>query len=112
MPEGIVLYDIRLKDYPDDIEFRTLQVHTCLTCGSRTNKAINTGWPGTYLAPCCQNILKEWHKEVAKLKNRLKKINDNSERLPLVAEIERILNDNKDELSDDIKGDANWSLTW
>lgn len=109
----VKIFDLRKKDYPNDVEFRTLQVHTCLICGSRTNLAISTGFPGAYLSPLCHNISKDWHTVVAELKSAISKIqNINSANNVLVIEITRILSIHHNEIGDNIVGKADGSLNW
>ncbi len=109
----VKLFDLRKKDYPDDVEFRTLQVHTCQICRSRTNRAISTGFPGTYLSLLCPNILKDWHSMVAELKNAILKVEEiNSAKGLLTAEVAKILNTHSCEITDNIVGKADKSLSW
>lgn len=109
----VKLFDLRKKDYPDDVEFRTLQVHTCQVCSSRTNLAINTGFPGTYLSPLCPNVSENWHTMVAELKDATLAVEKiNSARTLLVAEITRILDMHRAEIIDNIIGRADRSLSW
>lgn len=108
----IKLYDLRKKNIPKHEEFRTLQVHQCPVCEVRTNKAGNTGWPGTYLCPICPNILKDWHSMLAELKIFLKEAKNDSVKSTLQAEIDKTFRDHQNEIVDDIIGDADRSLTW
>ena len=108
---SVKVYDLRMKDYPDEVEFRTLQVHTCLCC-SRTNKALSTGFPGTYLTPRCPNDLKEWHTELLKLNGKISKALLEPTKTALRDEFRAILDTRRDEIIDDIVGDADKSLSW
>ncbi len=106
------LYDLRKKDYPNHREFRTLQVHQCPTCETRTNKAESTGGPGTYLSPICPNVLKDWHSALAELKHFLRQAQSDLAQSILSAEIDQLVRDHGNKIVDDIEGDADRSLTW
>lgn len=108
---SVKIYDLRTNDYPDEVEFRTLQVYTCLCC-SRTNKAMSTGFPGTYLSPRCPNSLKDWHTELLKLEYEISKAFLESTKIALKSKVRTILDEHRDEIIDDIEGDVDISLDW
>lgn len=110
---SVKLFDLRKKDYPKNVEFRTLQVHTCQICNSRTNLAISTGFPGTYLSAPCPNVLKDWHGIVAELQSAMSKIGNMSYVNNLLATgLAKVLDTHRNEIVDNIVGKADRSLTW
>lgn len=66
MSEGVVLYDMRKKDYPNKRgdTFRTLQVFKCWVCCALTNKVVMGGYPGYGCATICPNSSECWHHEL------------------------------------------------
>jgi len=90
LAEDYRIYDLVEYKYPQEYGrvFRSLQVHECLVCGSRTNRAYIGGWPGGgTVRTLCPQATECWHHVLEDVLAQLQSSKVDSDKKQLRSEI-------------------------